>query len=154
VVVLLSLPATVARDLTIPTLDDQNWSKVYAVCHPFTVPLFVQFILGGSRETVGGVIPVPVLCLIIGILPACAIYVMTHQNKAPRGKLFSIIWSLIAFGMCICWIYMLAGELVSCLSVLGVILNLPPAFLGLTVLAWGNSVGDLFTNTAVARQVR
>ena len=49
---------------------------------------------------------------------------------------------------------MLAGELVSCLSVLGVILNLPPAFLGLTVLAWGNSVGDLFTNTAVARQVR
>lgn len=54
--------------------------------------------------------------------------------------------------MCIFWIYMLAGELISCLSSLGDILNLPPAFLGLTVLAWGNSVGDLFTNIAVARQ--
>lgn len=47
---------------------------------------------------------------------------------------------------------MLAGELIACLSSMGEILHLPPAFLGLTVLAWGNSVGDLFTNTAVARQ--
>ena len=152
VVVLLSLPATVARDMTIPTLDDQNWSKAYAVCHPFAVPLFIQFLFGFSQQKVGP-IPVPVLCLIIGLLPACAIHVLTHQNKAPRGKAFSIIWSLLAFVMCIFWIYMLAGELISCLSILGVVLHLPPAFLGLTVLAWGNSVGDLFTNTAVARQV-
>eukprot|EP01036_Dinobryon_divergens_P030199 gene30199-39402_t len=151
VIVLLSLPATVARDLTIPTLDDQNWSKVYAVCHPFAVSLFIQFLFGYSQQKVGP-IPVPVLCLIIGVVPACAIHVLTHQNKAPRGKVFSIIWSLLAFAMCIFWIYMLAGELISCLSILGVILHLPPAFLGLTVLAWGNSVGDLFTNTAVARQ--
>lgn len=54
--------------------------------------------------------------------------------------------------MCILWIYALAGELITILSVLGDELRLPPAFLGLTVLAWGNSIGDFFTNTAVAKQ--
>ena len=80
--VLLWLPGTVARDLTIPTLDDQNWSKLYAVCHPFTIPLFIQFLLGFSHRKVGPV-PVPALCLLAGIAPACVVYVMTHQVRPP-----------------------------------------------------------------------
>lgn len=39
------------------------------------------------------------------------------------------------------WINSLADELVTLLNSLGDILGIPKAILGLTVLAWGNSVG-------------
>ncbi len=45
-----------------------------------------------------------------------------------------------------------AGELVALLEYLGTLSGIPKEVLGLTVLAWGNSVGDLSTNTAMARR--
>lgn len=147
----VELPVTVLRDLTIPTLDDDNWYKLYAVAHPVADILLVAFLFGLVSDTAAS-IPAVLLCVLAGLLPSLCIYLLTHHSKAPTGRVFATLWSLTAFVMCIFWVYMLAGELVSCLSALGTLLSLPPAFLGLTVLAWGNSVGDLFTNTAVAKQ--
>lgn len=42
-------------------------------------------------------------------------------------------------------------ELLSCLSTLGHIMGLSPAIMGVTVLAWGNSIGDLVADVALAR---
>ncbi|THG04580.1 hypothetical protein TEA_004658 [Camellia sinensis var. sinensis] len=58
---------------------------------------------------------------------------------------------LIAFVMSVFWISVMARELLNCLAALGALLELPPALLGLTVLAWGNSVGDLVADVAVAK---
>lgn len=49
------------------------------------------------------------------------------------------------------WLDLIADECVSVAQALGLILKLSPAILGLTILAWGDSVGDLVANTAVAR---
>lgn len=151
VVYLCELPVTFLRDITIPTLDQQNWSKLYAIIHPFADIVFVAFLFGYITESFR-TIPVILISLALAVVPSFAVYLLTHTAKPPTGPLFGAAWALAAFVMCIFWIYMLANELIACLSSLGEILKLPPAFLGLTVLAWGNSVGDLFTNTAVARQ--
>ena len=47
-------------------------------------------------------------------------------------------------------IYVIAEELIVCLSCIGFVLGIPPGILGLTLLAWGNSVGDISSNVSVA----
>lgn len=41
--------------------------------------------------------------------------------------------------------------MIDAISLLGTILNLPVSFLGLTLLAWGNSAGDFVSNPAIAQ---
>ncbi|KAJ1426575.1 Sodium/calcium exchanger protein-domain-containing protein [Ochromonadaceae sp. CCMP2298] len=146
---LTEYPVQLMRDLTIPTLDNNSWNKYHAMAHPIINPIFVAF-LGGYLHSGGA--SVLLLCVLIGALPSATIFCLTHHNRAPTGTAFTVLWTLSAFVMCIVWIYVLAGELVTCLAALGNLLEIPPAFLGLTVLAWGNSMGDFFTNTAVAKQ--
>ena len=54
--------------------------------------------------------------------------------------------------MSVMWISTVARELVSLLDSMGLMLDISPVILGLTILAWGNSLGDLVTDTSLARQ--
>lgn len=74
-------------------------------------------------------------------------YVM--EKEPPETEQMPVV--LVAFVMSVFWISTVAGELLDCLAAVGTILELPPALLGLTVLAWGNSVGDLVADVAVAK---
>jgi sodium/potassium/calcium exchanger 6 len=47
--------------------------------------------------------------------------------------------------------YIVSSEIVAVLQALGVILNLSDGIMGLTVFAFGNSVGDFFTNIMLAK---
>jgi sodium/potassium/calcium exchanger 6 len=53
--------------------------------------------------------------------------------------------------MAVLWICWVCSYVVDCLNLLGVVLSLPNELLGMTLLAWGNSVGDFLANVSIAR---
>ena len=148
---MLETPLNIVRDITVPTLDEDLWYKPYSVLQPLCAPLLLIFTLGLWSSSVG-VLPVPMIGALAGLPLAMAVCITTHHSHPPTGSVYSILWVLMAFMMCITWIYLFAGELVACLQAIGTISGIPPGVLGLTILAWGNSVGDLFANMAVAKQ--
>ena len=150
VLAILELPFILARDFSIPRIDLESWSKPHAILQPLCAIFLVLFLMGDfSRKGHGSSI---FMALIIGVVAMISIFLFTHYNRPPTNPVFITFWIMCAFVMCIVWIYMLAEELVACLVDIGTIYNIAPAYLGLTVLAWGNSMGDFFSNTAVARQ--
>lgn len=65
------------------------------------------------------------------------------NHTVPRG--------LIGFVASALWIYVTVGEVVHMLRVVGDLVGLSDTLLGLTVFTFGNSLGDVVTNIAVAR---
>merc|ERR1711933_483011 len=58
----------------------------------------------------------------------------------------------MAFLSAVSWIEVVANELVNLLTTLGVISTIDLALLGLTVLAWGNSIGDMIADVSVSKR--
>ncbi len=56
------------------------------------------------------------------------------------------LFAFLGFVVAVIWIYALANEIVALLKVFGVALGFSDAILGLTLLAWGNSISDLVSN--------
>ena len=50
------------------------------------------------------------------------------------------------------WIDAVADKLVAFLEFVGIMLRIPNSIMGLTVLAWGNSMADLSANLTMARK--
>lgn len=72
-----------------------------------------------------------------------------HRPVSASTQLPFIILSFLA---AVVWIMILANELVAALETLGLVLGVSDTILGATVLAWGNSVGDLVADVSVARK--
>ena len=57
---------------------------------------------------------------------------------------------MAGFLISVLWAYTLARELVALLVAIGYVVGVKASVLGVTVLAWGDSLGDLVSNVAMA----
>ncbi|KAG7394497.1 sodium/calcium exchanger protein [Phytophthora boehmeriae] len=135
------------RRLTIPLVDEDTWDKNLAVvCPPFAMLLFGVSAFSFSIEDPAFLVTVAV----VGGIFSAAVEHSTSPLSPPEG------WQLapficVAFVMSVIWIMNIANEVLAVLETLGELFGISSSVLGVSVLAWGNSIGDLVSNMAIAR---
>ena len=90
------------------------------------------------------------LTLNASLLLALVVALTSRSSPPPYHTAFAFAGFVIA----IVWIYAIANELVTLLKAFGVMFGLTDAILGLTVLAWGNSIGDLEIRSNVFKRMQ
>ena len=150
ILVVIESPFTFCRDVTIPSCDESVWYKPYAIIQSILAPqlLLIAFDVASNSNQAF------IITFFLSCAPATGIYLLTKASSTPDDAVFGLIWTFCGFCMCVCWIYLFAEELVTCLNAVGKIFSISPGILGLTLLAWGNSVGDFFSNISVAKRGR
>ncbi|XP_073028941.1 cation/calcium exchanger 5 [Primulina eburnea] len=149
------IPVSILLKLTIPQTSPAEWSRFYQSANVALCPLVVLYSCKSFMPLDHPIIfLLPNTHLPLWFVVFCgsfslAILHYTVQKEAPKSQ--QMLAVVVAFIMSVFWISTTAGELLNCLEALGVLLKLPASLLGLTVLAWGNSVGDLFADVAVAK---
>lgn len=150
---IVTFPVRFVLVLTVPVVDYENaknnWCRPLNALHCVTSPLFVVVVLGRADDYVADKIPSWVLALLIGGIAAMLVWFSSSFESAPC---YHSAFGYAGFILSVLWIYGVANALLDLLRTLGLVAGVSDAILGLTVLAWGNSLGDFVTNVAVARQ--
>ncbi|XP_064424332.1 mitochondrial sodium/calcium exchanger protein isoform X2 [Latimeria chalumnae] len=152
----LKLPIEFLLLLTVPVVDpdkeDHNWKRPLNCLHLITSPLVCILTFKSGKyglQEIGGLFPVWAVVLLVGVVLAAIVF-FTTQNEQP--PVYHCLFSFLGFVVSAMWISAVATEVVNLLRTIGIIFDLSNTVLGLTFLAWGNSIGDCFSNIAIARQ--
>lgn len=146
----LELPLSLPRRLTIPDVSEGKWSKPFAVSSATLAPILIGALCIAQQGSIDSQTSLALwlASAFVGIILGAAALVFTKSSAPPKRWLLP--WLAGCFLMSITWTYIIVQELVSLLVGFGNILGINPSILGLTVLAWGNSLGDLISNLAMA----
>ncbi|KAJ4461700.1 Ca2+:Cation Antiporter [Paratrimastix pyriformis] len=151
---LLEMPFTLFRMLTIPHCDKTPSGTTRLVLNCIWSPIFTCYAIGGwnmwivNAEGVEA-FPLWAIPLAVSVIGLPVMLLLNRPKIRPKAFLVFTFWNFV---VSIVWLNLLANELVVILQSLGVSLGLSSAIVGSTVLAAGNSVGDLVANLAVARE--
>ncbi|NWX80946.1 NCLX protein, partial [Alca torda] len=149
------VPVELVLLLTVPVVDpdkdDLNWKRPLNCLHVLTSPLLCVLTLKSGTYglyQIQGVFPVWGLIMLVGSVLALIIFITTSNEEPPK---YHCVFAFLGFLASAMWINAAATELVNILRTLGIIFQLSNTVLGLTLLAWGNSIGDTFSDLTMAR---
>eukprot|EP00742_Colponemidia_sp_Colp-10_P005185 GILJ01005537.1.p1 GENE.GILJ01005537.1~~GILJ01005537.1.p1 ORF type:complete len:820 (-),score=121.14 GILJ01005537.1:940-3399(-) len=141
----------VLRKVTIPRVDVEAWDKRLITGNVALSLGFAAFALGYYDSSYDvGVMPITPLLICVGVGIALILWPfipVTIPKTRPQLAVLSILSVLLSM----CWIYVVANELVSLLTALGRFVGFSVTLLGCTALAWGNASGDLAADVAIAK---
>ncbi|KAG2490267.1 hypothetical protein HYH03_011222 [Edaphochlamys debaryana] len=148
------LPVYAALRLTIPFVDPSSYSRPWLIATCACAPLLAAtYLATGSLAAF-----IVAACVGAALAAAVAFFTAGEEDALPDwtfGTSFAFgpaLFAVFGFFMGVIWIDTLASEVVGVISLLAGVLRIPPSVMGLTLLAWGNSLGDYFGNIAMAKR--
>jgi sodium/potassium/calcium exchanger 6 len=152
-------PSSALRWITVPGLEEETYDWRLAVTSAFFGT--VMFVGIAFPHNFAGV-PSPfthndsalglwIVALAVGLLLAAGAYFVVPRDGPPKGLLLTV-YTLFAFLTSVLWIIIIANEVVAATVALGFIIGVSSTILGLTVIAWGDSLGDLVADVSIAKE--
>ncbi|XP_028902163.1 mitochondrial sodium/calcium exchanger protein isoform X2 [Zeugodacus cucurbitae] len=148
--IVITAPLLFLLQLFIPTVDFEKerhgWSKLLNSIQIPWVPMIIIYIFSKNVYLLG----IPLCCYTLLItIPITTYMLYTTRTDIPPNyhhttALYGVACSIII-------IYFSATESVEILRVIGIVTNRSDSFLGCTLQAWGNSIGDLVSTIALSR---
>ncbi len=156
VMIVLEIPFTLARTLTIPAVDSEMYFKPFFVASWIGLPFWVLYNVVGAGAF-SDLVRLSTAAA-AGIVLGTVALTFSPSGRPPMIKLGTRIpfglatICLMSFVLAALWINFIATELVCVVAFVGSITGIDDSILGITVIAWGNSVGDFSSNLAMARR--
>mmetsp|Transcript_7919 Transcript_7919/g.25999 ORF Transcript_7919/g.25999 Transcript_7919/m.25999 type:complete len:741 (-) Transcript_7919:227-2449(-) len=150
---LLESPLSVLRWASIPADGEWDWRRRrWAVATPPLASILMCIeVSGGVSEALhasAGAMPL-VLVLPLACSPVpFALWRLSRDDVAPRWYAGLVV---AGFVMSIVWLNLVATEVVALIETAGFLMGISTSILGLTVIAIGNSAGDLVSDIAAAK---
>lgn len=148
--IVIDVPMDFLRRLTIACPADDMWFRPFAVCFPFFMTLFT--FLSTDLWPIADELAPPLswyICQGVSLVICVIMYFITERDHPPR---WSIILSMIALLGSILWLEFISDIMVDLLGLIALMAGIDPAYLGITFLAMGNSVGDMVANYGVSKR--
>ncbi|KAJ6762776.1 MITOCHONDRIAL SODIUM/CALCIUM EXCHANGER PROTEIN [Salix purpurea] len=148
-------PVSSLLKLTIPQSAPLEWNRFYISANIALCPVALLYACNSFMPLDHPILFLfpnthfPLWFIVFSASSSLAVLHFILEKEPPKNEQILVV--LVAFVMSVFWISAVAGELLNCLEAVGILLEVPPSLLGLTVLAWGNSVGDLVADVAVAK---
>jgi sodium/potassium/calcium exchanger 6 len=74
------------------------------------------------------------------------------DGEGPMDFVAVVPMTLYAFAIAATWLDSIADKLVELLELFGILLRIPNTLMGLTILAFGNSIQDLVANVSLSKK--
>eukprot|EP00633_Aureoumbra_lagunensis_P001385 CAMPEP_0197292384 /NCGR_PEP_ID=MMETSP0890-20130614/22816_1 /TAXON_ID=44058 ORGANISM="Aureoumbra lagunensis, Strain CCMP1510" /NCGR_SAMPLE_ID=MMETSP0890 /ASSEMBLY_ACC=CAM_ASM_000533 /LENGTH=490 /DNA_ID=CAMNT_0042766219 /DNA_START=684 /DNA_END=2156 /DNA_ORIENTATION=+ len=159
VIHIFEYPFSLLRHVTIPAATfEPSWGparrRLVAIATAGSGLIFAFEFAGPIRliQNASNFIPIPlgIIIFFIGCIAGFLVFKSSADDTPPSLSLKTIL-VVIGFLSCVAWLDLLASETCAVLESLGAASGVSSAVLGVTALAWGNCIGDLVADTAVAR---
>ena len=138
------LPFTLARRLTIAWVEPETWNYHFSILTLVFAPQFIMWVI--TKPSLGVAVMIGCGSVLFGALAYSKL-----PSLYPKTKVVLLFFVTLAFIVSTVWAYLIANEIVEVMKTIGLGLGISSGVLGVTVLAWGNSVGDFISNLALAK---
>lgn len=150
---MLRAPLLFVTIMTVPVVDhdkkNSNWCRILNSLHCVLVPttpiLTIRWMTSQNSLICG--VPLGIILLWIGIILGIVVFYTSEPYKPPK---YHAAFAYVGFIMSVLWVYILAKEVISVLKTIGIMFSMTDTAIGLGILAWGNSLGDIVANLTLA----